>query len=251
MLETTSGGSGLRLSRALWQFTRPHTLIGSALSIPALYFFAAPTPGHLSVAHLPSILFALVPSLLVNIYIVGLNQITDVEIDRVNKPQLPIASGALSMREAKVFATLCLAGGLSVACGYPSAALSTTPLRQTLLASVLIGTAYSLDPVRLKRFPLFAALSILTVRGAVVNVGFFAHALEACFGTAVPNTFMLPFQSARCGLATLFFAVFGSVIALMKVGRKDGLRKLSRRADHTNCAHYSTGHTGHFWRRVA
>ena len=40
----------------------------------------------------------------------------------------------------------------------------------TLLLSALIGTAYSTGP-RLKRFPLFAALCILTVRGAVVNVG--------------------------------------------------------------------------------
>ena len=207
----------MRLPRALWQFTRPHTLIGSALSIPALYLFAAPTPGHLSVAQLPCILFALAPSLLVNIYIVGLNQITDVEIARVNKPNLPLAAGSLSMQEAKVFAALCLAGGLIVACGFPSAAFATLPLRQTLLASVIIGTAYSLDPIRLKRFPLFAALCILTVRGAVVNVGFFAHARMACFGASVPNTFMLPFESLRCGLATLFFAIYGSVIALMKV----------------------------------
>ena len=43
------------------------------------------------------VLYALVPSLLINIYIVGLNQLHDVEIDRVNKPYLPLASGDLSV----------------------------------------------------------------------------------------------------------------------------------------------------------
>lgn len=89
----------------------------------------------------------------------------------------------------------------------------------TLVMSAIIGTAYSLEPFRLKRFPLFAALCILTVRGAVVNVGFFAHALGTCWGhsiSGIQEILMLPFSNAKCGLATLFFAVFGTIIALMK-----------------------------------
>jgi len=43
---------------------------------------------------------ALVPALLMNISIVGLNQIYDVEIDKTNKPYLPIASGELSIGTA-------------------------------------------------------------------------------------------------------------------------------------------------------
>lgn len=45
---------------------------------------------------------ALVPALLMNIAIVGLNQLTDVEIDRVNKPYLPLASGELTMQQVKI-----------------------------------------------------------------------------------------------------------------------------------------------------
>lgn len=44
------------------------------------------------------LLQALVPALLMNICIVGLNQIYDVAIDKVNKPYLPLASGEFSMR---------------------------------------------------------------------------------------------------------------------------------------------------------
>ena len=35
----------------------------------------------------------------------------------------------------------------------------------------LLGTAYSLPPFRLKRFPILAAFCILVVRGSLVNLG--------------------------------------------------------------------------------
>ncbi len=44
------------------------------------------------------LLQALVPALLMNVSIVGLNQIFDVPIDKINKPYLPLASGEFSMR---------------------------------------------------------------------------------------------------------------------------------------------------------
>ncbi len=48
-----------------------------------------------------ALLQALVPALLMNICIVGLNQLYDVEIDRVNKPYLPLASGELSEQQGR------------------------------------------------------------------------------------------------------------------------------------------------------
>ena len=38
-----------------------------------------------------------------------------------------------------------------------------------------IGTAYSVPPLRLKRFPALAPLSITVVRALVVNVGVWLH----------------------------------------------------------------------------
>ena len=67
------------LLQAMWSFTRPHTLIGSALSIPALHIFAAPAGSAVvQSSHLLPLLFAWIPSLLINIYIVGLNQLTGI-----------------------------------------------------------------------------------------------------------------------------------------------------------------------------
>jgi hypothetical protein len=76
----------------IWEFTRPHTIIGSVLSIVSLHLFAASAPG-LSVLNLSALgtalLWALVSGALVNLYVTGLNQLFDVEIDKVNKPYPP------------------------------------------------------------------------------------------------------------------------------------------------------------------
>ena len=70
----------------LWRFTRPHTLIGSALAIPSIFLLAAPTyNSFFTLRTLVALVYAAVPSLLMNLYITGLNQITDVEIDKINK----------------------------------------------------------------------------------------------------------------------------------------------------------------------
>lgn len=198
----------------LWRFTRPHTIIGSALAIPALHMLAAPTlKDAFTKASIISALFAMVPSLLMNLYITGLNQITDVEIDKINKPNLPIAAGDLTPKAANIIVIVALI--LSLAMGVAHPVLGSQGLNVALWASGILGTLYSLPPFRLKRFPMMAAFCIVAVRGAVINAGFFAHAKAAAFG--VESTVLGCLQNdVRCFLSSLFFAVFGIVIALMK-----------------------------------
>ncbi|KAJ0475828.1 putative homogentisate phytyltransferase [Helianthus annuus] len=43
------------------------------------------------------LLQAIIGGCLANSFVVGLNQVTDIEIDKVNKPYLPLASGDLSV----------------------------------------------------------------------------------------------------------------------------------------------------------
>ena len=80
----------------LWRFSRPHTLIGTFVSAAGLYAIAV---HELPRAGLGDLCWVIVAGAGVNLAIVGVNQITDVEIDRVNKPHLPIAAGELT-REA-------------------------------------------------------------------------------------------------------------------------------------------------------
>jgi homogentisate phytyltransferase/homogentisate geranylgeranyltransferase len=209
----------------LWRFTRPHTLIGSALAIPALHVLAAPSfTAAFSIPTLISTLYAMGPSLLMNLYITGLNQLTDVEIDKINKPNLPIAAGDLSPRDATFIVLSALAASLWMGASHP--ALTTNGLNVALWGSGLLGTVYSLPPFRLKRFPLLAALCIVAVRGTIINAGFYAHAKEvaAAFSFGIgggghqhPPSFLHYLLTDRtCMLSSLFFGVFGIVIALMK-----------------------------------
>jgi homogentisate phytyltransferase / homogentisate geranylgeranyltransferase len=198
----------------LWRFARPHTIIGSALAIPALHVLASPSYADaFSVRSVVSIVYAMIPALLMNLYITGLNQVTDVEIDKINKPDLPIAAGDLSLRGGIVTVVISLA--LSFALAGVNPALGTEGLNVALGVSALLGTLYSLPPIRLKRFPFLAALCIVAVRGAVINAGFFAHAKVAAYG-GTNSVWNCLTTDPRCLMSSLYFAVFGVVIALMK-----------------------------------
>ncbi len=200
----------------MWRFTRPHTIIGSALAIPSLHILAAPSYAEaLTVRSICSMAYAMVPALLMNLYITGLNQITDVEIDKINKPNLPIAAGDLSVKTATITVILSLV--VSMAMGVAgSAVFATEGLNMALGMSAFLGTLYSLSPFRLKRFPLLAAFCIVSVRGAVINAGFFAHAKAAAYGSSASSVLGCLMNDPRCLLSSLYFAVFGLVIALMK-----------------------------------
>ena len=74
----------LAFLRVLWRFTRPHTFIGTALCIPALTLYAAPAGAAiLTPKVLGSILWAVVPAGLINVYITGLNQVRGALLRRV------------------------------------------------------------------------------------------------------------------------------------------------------------------------
>ena len=157
---------GVRAVNVLWRFSRPHTIIGTALSVVGLYAIAAAqntAPDALDLAA------TLVAGLAVNIAIVGVNQLTDVEIDRVNKPYLPIAAGDLSPRNATIIVAACTI--------IPLAMALTQGAAETIAvaAGLTVGALYSLPPARLKRFPLAASLCITGVRSIVVNLGVYYH----------------------------------------------------------------------------
>lgn len=68
-------------------------------------------PGKVSLNLVPKALIGLVALLCGNAYIVGINQIYDVKIDEINKPNLPIAAKLLSPGNAWKIVLVCLATG--------------------------------------------------------------------------------------------------------------------------------------------
>ncbi|MFN2187696.1 MAG: homogentisate phytyltransferase [Candidatus Promineifilaceae bacterium] len=184
------------------RFCRSHTIIATSLQVTGLFIVAisAQNGGFYG----GSVWFwALIASLSANVYIVGLNQLVDVDIDRINKPQLPLASGDLSMRQGRWIVFIMAVTSSAIA-------LSQSPiLLATVLISMVIGSLYSLEPFHLKRRPFWAAVSIAFVRGFVANLGMLAH-----FYLVLHPEMNFPI-ALGIGLAVFFFG-FGLVIALYK-----------------------------------
>ncbi|MFK8164190.1 MAG: homogentisate phytyltransferase [Lewinella sp.] len=181
------------------RFGRAHTLIGTTLSLLALYLMAS---RHVGTNDWLMFGLSLFSCLAANVYITGLNQVTDVEIDRINKPYLPLASGAYTMKTGKLIVGVC--GVLAVL----SCLVYRPWLTATVLSSLAIGTAYSVEPVRLKRYHFWAAFCIIVVRGLIVNLLLYLH-----FRTALGAG---PQVQSSVWLLTAVIFVFGVIIAWFK-----------------------------------
>ncbi|MDJ0737752.1 MAG: homogentisate phytyltransferase [Nostocaceae cyanobacterium] len=200
MTEIVQSGFGLRWFYALWKFSRPHTIIGTSFSVLGVYLIAI---SLFPISHPPFSLFASwISCLCGNVYIVGLNQLQDVEIDKINKPKLPLASGEFSLQMGKFIVTV--TGILALLLAW----LQGPFLLGMVAISLTIGTAYSLPPIRLKRFYFWAALCIFSVRGAIVNLGLFLH---FCWLWGKQ-----PIIAPAVWVLTLFVLVFTFAIAIFK-----------------------------------
>ena len=149
----------------LWKFSRPHTIIGSTVSIVVLFLLQG---GSIADQYL-ILLTTLVSALGCNVCITGLNQVIDVELDKINKPELPIASGELSMSTAKKI--VIISGIIAVG----AAALLHWVLLILIIVILILGITYSIPPIQLKKHHLPAAFAITIVRGVLVNIGMALH----------------------------------------------------------------------------
>lgn len=191
-----------RLS-SFWKFSRPHTIIGTSLSVFALYLISIATTGHdLTLINFEQMLAVWLACVCGNVYIVGLNQLCDIEIDRINKPNLPLASGEFTPQQGRLIV------GITGILALLIAGLSGHWLFATVAISLLLGTAYSLPPIRLKQFPFWAAFCILTVRGIIVNIGLFLHYGDKLNGREALNPYVWTL--------TLFILLFTVAIAIFK-----------------------------------
>jgi len=180
--------------------------VGTTVSILGIYVIAAvELPGVALGDGVGDLALAVLAGAAVNVYIVGLNQCEDVEIDRINKPTLPIPAGRLSPRAA---------WRLVIGCGVLAAVLAVTQgwLEVAAVGAALaIGTAYSSPPLRLKRFPAAAAASISVVRACVVNVGVYLHFADSLGGRGELSPLPGPIVAL-----TLFVLPFSFAIAVLK-----------------------------------
>ncbi|KAG5590446.1 hypothetical protein H5410_040960 [Solanum commersonii] len=179
---------------AFYQFSRPHTIFGTIIGITSVSILPIKSLADISPTFFLGLLKALIPSLLMNVYVVGLNQLFDVEIDKVNKPSLPLASGEISMKRGITIVITSLLMSFCMGIKFQS-----PPLLAALILPFL----------RWKRNASLAAICIMVVRAIIVQFAFFAHIQKYVLVRPILYTRSLFF-------AVTFMCIFTAVIALFK-----------------------------------
>ncbi|KAL5845612.1 hypothetical protein ACOSQ3_009136 [Xanthoceras sorbifolium] len=138
-----------------------------------------------------------------NVYYVGINQIYDVDIDKVNKPELPLAAGDLSVESAWLLVIAFAVNGLLIV------GLKGGPFLTCLYSlGLFVATAYSAPPFRLKRFAFGPMFTIVMMRGILLNIG-----LHYAARAAIRLTFE---WTAPAVFITTFGTLFGVAISILK-----------------------------------
>lgn len=207
-VKEAQAGSVKALLRAFYKFCRPHTIRGTILaSFAGTTRALIDTPGVLSNpqwgVRLPRAVIGMVALLMGNAFIVGINQIYDVDIDKMNKPFLPVASGELTKKLAWIAVLAC--GTIGPAIVYN---LFPFLLFKLYMMGWILGAIYSVPPFRTKKNPILAGLTIATVRGFLLNFGVY-YAVKDAVGA--------PFSwSPKVSFIARFMTIFATVIAVTK-----------------------------------
>ncbi|KAH7839450.1 hypothetical protein Vadar_004318 [Vaccinium darrowii] len=151
---------------------------------------------------------AVVPTILLNIYWNGLNQLFDVEIDKVNKPYLPIASGEISTEFGIALTSMLLLMSFTMGIMFQS-----PPLLYGLLALFVVTSAYSIELplLRWKGNPFLAAFTLMTIRGLAIPPAFFMHIQKYVLGRPFVLTRSLVFAVAIFSLLSITCAIIKDV----------------------------------------
>lgn len=156
---------------ALWlELSRPFTLVAPALGVVSGAITAAGAyPRDSWTTDL--VTYTLVGALMAAVLNAGnnaLNQIYDLDIDRVNKPQRPLTSGRVSIREAWTFTGISYAAALALA--WMVAPNGRHECFWIVVAAAIATFIYSCPPVRTKQRGIWANVTIAVPRGVLLKV---------------------------------------------------------------------------------
>ncbi len=98
----------------------------------------------------------------------GLNQIFDLDIDRVNKPKRPLPSGQISTPAAWAFTSAAFATAFILA--WLVAPAGRHECFWMVVAAAIITALYSVPPFRTKRLGIWANVTIAIPRGVLLKV---------------------------------------------------------------------------------
>jgi 4-hydroxybenzoate polyprenyltransferase len=156
--------------RAYVDLGRPFTLVAPALGFMsgALTAAGAAPPERWTPDLLVAPLIGSAMAALLNAGNNALNQIYDLEIDRVNKPRRPIPSGRLTVGDAWAFTIVTYALALLLA--WLVAPGGRHECFWLVIVAVICTLLYSVPPPRTKRLGIWANITIAIPRGVLLKV---------------------------------------------------------------------------------
>ncbi len=182
--------------RLYWELARPFTLIAPALGMftGSVIALGAPPAVPLGAWVVAKIASGTMMAAVLNAASNTLNQVTDLEADRINKPGRPIPSGRIGSAEAVK------AAGALYAAAFLLAAVAGPQCVWLAGIAALLTVLYSAPPFRLKAVPYLANVVIAVPRGVLLKVAGWSCVRD--FGRAEPWYIGLVFGLFLLGATT-------------------------------------------------
>jgi len=150
-----------------WEIMRPFTLLAPTVGFISggLIAIGASSRVAPTSVHLYPIILGAISALFLNAASNVVNQYFDIGIDRINKPNRPLPSGRISLKESRLLSILLYSFSFFLAYLVPNKQFITI-----VLITALITYAYSAPPLRTKRWVIPANLTIAIPRGCLLIV---------------------------------------------------------------------------------
>ncbi len=158
---------------AYLRLARPFTLLAPSLGMVSgglVAWFAVPAERLVSQRVLfTNLLLGCAAAALLNAASNALNQVFDLDIDRINKPDRPIVTGQISTQGALVFTviTAALALMLAALCSALTGRVDTLAM---FSAAAIFSVIYSVPPARMKMHGWLANATVAIPRGVLLKV---------------------------------------------------------------------------------
>jgi 4-hydroxybenzoate polyprenyltransferase len=161
-----------RAVTAYVRLARPFTLVAPALGMASggiVAYFAAGAKLVEGVEFLKVLLLGTIAAAMLNAASNAINQIFDLDIDRINKSGRPLCTGEVSTLGAGVFAAVAGALALILAAAVSAMTRHWGTLALFVIAALFSG-AYSVPPIRMKARGWWANVTIALPRGTLLKV---------------------------------------------------------------------------------
>ena len=153
-----------------FELSRPFTLVA-----PALGFFSGGLTAIGAAPYEPwtprLLVYPLIGSLMAAVLNAGnntLNQIYDLEIDRINKPKRPLPSGRVTVRDAWIWTWITYVAAIMLAWFVEPG--GRHECFWIVIVAVICTFIYSMPPLRTKRLGIWANVTIAIPRGVLLKV---------------------------------------------------------------------------------